>query len=223
MAVFQAPPVPGCWRGGEVIRIVDPLGLQVAWVAPALAGGIVGYYARSSATDAWTEVLSCSAAAGREAGSEVLLGDPGSRDLAPAHGLDAGWWFASRDPTETTATGRIDGCDVSVSLWCADGELHIDIDPGAWPRRLSQAGLRLYPGAAVEVKAVAATSGEVTFRGGALDRLAILHPPGMACRVYPADQASDGRIEVVPTGPLPEAGMVSIALIPVPRRAGLDS
>lgn len=221
MAVFDAPPVPGCWRGGEVIRIVDPLGLQVAWVSPALAGGIVGYYARESMNDAWTEVLTCSSAAGRDAGSALLLRDAGSGQMMPAQGTDAEWTFASRDPTQTTVSGRINDHELSVSLQCADGELHIEITADKAPSPLSDTGLRVHLGAAVGAL-IAETSGggELAFRGGVLEHLTMLHSTGLACQVQ-LDSAGDHQVDLVPIRRLPAGAAgspVSITLVPLASR-----
>lgn len=220
MAVFMAPPVPRCWRGGEVIRIVDPLGLQVAWVSPALAGGIVGYFARASMNDAWTEVLSCSAAAGREAGTALLLRDGDSGQMLPAQGNEAEWTFTSRDPTQTTVSGRINDHELSVSLQCADGELHIDITPGPGQQVLPELGFRVDLGAAAGRLVATDHGSELAFADGALDHLTLVHADGLACRVA-AVAHGDHQVDLVPVHPpVAAAGAsVSITLVPVPSGA----
>lgn len=220
MAVFDAPPIPGCWPGGEVIRIVDPLGLQVAWVSPALAGGLVGYYVRASANDAWTEVLACSAVRGLASGSELLMHDEVSGQMIPAQGTDATWTFASRDPTETTVSGQINDHALEISLWCADGELHIELAPGKRERSIPETGLRLHLGAAAgEVVPDALADGEVSFRGGTLASLAFQHSPDLVCRVRPSGRAGDHQIDFVPASERVSRSVVSpvsIRLFPTP-------
>jgi hypothetical protein len=219
MAVFDAPPVPACGPGGEVIRIVDPLGLQVAWVAPALAGGIVGYYVREVMGDGWTEVLTCSAGAGREAGTALLLRDGQSGQMMPVPATRPSWTFASRDPTQVTVSGRVDDHAVSVSLQCADGELHIEVEPGAGQHRLPDLGLRLVLGSAVgELGAETTDSGELDFHGGVLSHLTLLHSPGLAYQVHPGP-GGDHQIDLLPDPTSSAANPpspVSITLIPRP-------
>lgn len=219
MAVFDAPPVPGCWPGGEVIRIVDPLGLQVAWVSPGLAGGIVGYYVREGMGDGWTEVLACSVNAGRDAGSALLLRDERSGQMMPVPAASSTWTFTSRDPTQTTVSGGIADHEVSVSLQCADGELHIEVAPGTGQHRLPDLGLRLYPGLAVgNLDPATSHGGEIGFRGGSLSHLTLVHSPGLECRVQAAP-GGDHQIDLAPkrksAAGAPGSPM-SITLIPRP-------
>lgn len=220
MAVFDAPPVPGCWPGGEVIRIVDPLGLQVAWVSPALAGGLVGYYVRASGSEAWTEVLACSAASGRESGSELLMRDQVSGQMIPAQGTDATWTFASRDPTETTVSGQINDHALRISLWCADGELHIDLAPGKQEPSIPETGLRLHLASAVgEPVSASLADGEISFRGGTLASLAFEHSPELVCRVRPSGRTGEHQVDFVPASerlPTSVSSPVSIRLFPTP-------
>jgi hypothetical protein len=220
MAVFQAPPVPGCWRGGELIRIVDPLGLQVAWVSPALAGGIVGYYVRSSSSDGWTEVLACAAPGdgcpGWRSGSELLLRDERSQSMVPAWGSDATWSFESRDPTQTTVRGTIGDHVWTISLGCIDGELQIAIEPGNDDTaHCPPAGLRLHVGpAAGTLDRDDVRNGELRFRNGVLSSLAYTHSPGMACR---ASTPGSGECQVDFLSPRGgPAAPIAVTLRPVP-------
>ena len=222
MAVFQAPPVPACWQGGELIRIVDPLGLQVAWVSPALAGGLVGYYARASSSDGWTEVLACAAPRGGgpgwRSGSELVLRDEQSQSMVPAWGNEATWSFESRDPTRTTVRGTIGEHVWNVSLSCIDGALHIAIEPGNDIPHRPSAGLRLHVGpAAGTLDQDDARNRELRFRDGVLSSLSYTHSPGIACR---ASTPGNGecRVDFVSPSGAPVAPVV-VTLCPVP--AGL--
>lgn len=223
MAVFEAPPVPGCWPGGDVIRIVDPLGLQVAWVSPALAGGIVGYYARASANDGWTEVLACAAPVhdhdGWRSGSELLLHDEHSRAMVPAWGSETTWSFESRDPTRTTVRGSIGDHALMVSLSCIDGELHIAIEPGNDHTSIT-AGLRLHLGPAAGTLDRDDTSNqELVFRNGALERLAYTHSAGMTCQARTQPERGKSQVDFVPgaRNQAPRQGApVVVTLCPIP-------
>lgn len=224
MAVFEAPPVPGCWEGGELIRIVDPLGLQVAWVSPALAGGIVGYYARASARDGWTEVLACAGPGeghpGWRSGSELLLRDEHSRAMVPVWGSDATWSFESRDPTQTTVRGTIGDQAVKVSLSCIDGELQIAIEPGDARSRIAAAGLRLHVGqAAGTLDHQDARNQRLEFRDGGLSSLAYTHSPGIACQAGTPAGGGECQVDFVPQAgsqASSPASPVVVTLYPVP-------
>jgi len=217
MAVFDAPPIPGCWQGGEVIRIVDPLGLQVAWVSPALAGGIVGYYVREVTSDEWTEVLACSTRAGRKAGSALLLRDDQSGRMKPVQGAEGTWTFASRDPTQAIVSGRIQDHELTVSLQCADGELHIGIASAEGPEHLPETGLRLYVGAGVgHLEARTSHDGELDFHGGVLQHMSLVHPPALQCRVQEG-AGGDCQVDLLPAPFSPAAAPdypLAITLVP---------
>jgi hypothetical protein len=224
MAVFEAPPVPGCWEGRELIRIVDPLGLQVAWVSPALAGGIVGYYARASSNDGWTEVLACAAPGdshpGWQSGSELLLRDEHSQTMVPAWGSDATWSFESRDPTQTTVHGTIGDHALKVSLSCIDGELQIVIEPGDASTQLTSAGLRLHVGHdAGTLDRDDARNQQLVFRNGALSSLAYTHSPGIACQAGTSAGGGECQVDFVPRAgsqaPGPATPII-VTLCPVP-------
>ncbi len=224
MAVFEAPPVPGCWEGGELIRIVDPLGLQVAWVSPALAGGIVGYYARASASDAWTEVLACAGPreghAGWRSGSELLLRDEHSRAMVPAWGSDATWSFESRDPTQTTVRGTIGDHALKVALSCIDGELQIAIEPEDAGTRVPAAGLRLHVGqAAGSLDRDDARNQRLEFRNGSVSSLSYAHSPGIDCQAGVPAEGGECQVDFVPRAgsrASSPATPVVVTLYPVP-------
>jgi hypothetical protein len=225
MAVFDAPPLPGCWPGGELIRIVDPLGVQVAWVAPALAGGIVGYYVREAIGDDWTEVLACSVKAGRAAGSALLLRDEDTGHLLPVLDADPAWTFASRDPTQVTVTGRIANHDLSLTVRCADGALQIEVEAGEG-HHLPAIGLRLVVGStAGQVVTETSRGGELEVHGGALRHLTLVYPPRLECHVRTSG-GGDNQVDLVPTRNVLDGGSaatVSIALIPQPARPAVTA
>ncbi len=99
LAAFSTPPAPPGWEGarGHLIRIVDPLGGAIAWLAPDFGANCVGYAVRSPGTD-WMQVFH---SAGPDAlrtqpdgyGCAILTGLPGQDDDLPD------WQFIERDPT----------------------------------------------------------------------------------------------------------------------------
>lgn len=136
LAVFEAPPIPEGWLGTRPIRIIDPLGVQAAWVAPHRAGGLIAWFARPTARDPWHEILG-----GDDGvlGGEVLAGEPGTRELVPVDLPSSGWAFVERDPTAVTVRGPLGRQQVTVALRCDDG-LHVSLHCGgegrAWGYRL---------------------------------------------------------------------------------------
>jgi len=126
LAVYEAPPVPEGWHGHDVVRIIDPLGVQAAWVAPRLAGGLIAWFVRGTPGDAWNQVLG---GTGDLLGGELLTSDPASQQLIAASDDAAGWGFIERDPTAVTVRGQVGERRMTVSLRCDDG-LHIDAHAG---------------------------------------------------------------------------------------------
>jgi len=123
LAVYEAPPVPEGWHGHDVVRIIDPLGVQAAWVASRLAGGVIAWFVRNTPGDAWYQVLG---GTGDLLGGELLTPDPASQRFVVASDDAAGWGFIERDPTAVTVRGHVGERRMTVSLRCDDG-LHIDV------------------------------------------------------------------------------------------------
>lgn len=113
-AVFDTPAAPPGWEGSgvDLIRIVDPLGGAIAWLAPDLGANCVGFAVRTSRGRdvGWTHIL-------RSGGPRALLARPdcygcavlstpprrrpdanASRWLRDAPALRR-WRFIERDPT----------------------------------------------------------------------------------------------------------------------------
>lgn len=126
LAVYEAPPVPEGWHGHDVIRIIDPLGVQAAWIAPNLGGALIGWFVRQSPVIAWSQVLG---AGGGQPGGELLMPDPAGNRFVPAGDDATRWGFIERDPTAVRVRGEVDGRRVEVSLRCDEG-FHIESRAG---------------------------------------------------------------------------------------------
>lgn len=100
--VFAIPAPPEPWVSEGMVRIVDPLGTAVAWVAPALAGACVAFSTRHPGTGAWHPVLLSDSSANLDPdgtlGIEALVGGPDGA-VRPARIASSGWTMQERDPT----------------------------------------------------------------------------------------------------------------------------
>lgn len=123
LAVIDTPAAPPGWEDARsrLIRIVDPLGHAVAWLAPAHGGRCVGFAVRPSGAPgtAWVQVLHVVApAASRE-------GTPGAgcgvqcvlAAQAPGGALKPGqeWRFVERDPTAATLAATCAGDGIGAA------------------------------------------------------------------------------------------------------------
>ena len=165
LAVIDTPAAPPGWEDARarLVRIVDPLGRAVAWLAPAHGGGCVGFAVRPAGahgTD-WVHVFHAEpsptlreAPQGGGCGVCCALVDAGpGAAKAPA----GGWRFVERDPTAATlatalvgnATGAAGGHDsgvhLSFSADLTDGALalHLVAENRATEVRKLHLGLRL--------------------------------------------------------------------------------
>src|SRR4051812_45347463 len=119
MRRFDTPPAPPGWagHGAELLRIVDPLGRAIAWLAPGFGGACVGYAVRQSEGEdgPWRQIL-------RAAGPPARRYTPlnlGCTILAPtlaypeaarlARGL-----FVERDPTAAACAAQCDTIRLSL-------------------------------------------------------------------------------------------------------------
>src|SRR5690242_5433308 len=103
MRCFDTPPAPPGWagQGAELLRIVDPLGRAIAWLAPGFGGACVGYAVRQGNDEhgPWHQIL-------RAAGPRALRDAPldygctilGPTSAEPAAARLARWRFVERDP-----------------------------------------------------------------------------------------------------------------------------
>lgn len=108
--VFDLPPFPESQSvvRGDLVRIVDPAGLAVAWVDPVSAR-CVEFMVRSSYRDrtVWRSVFAIPDAQETDTGVVgccvlAVTGDPGSRTLLAKAAYDwsgAAWRLLQRDPT----------------------------------------------------------------------------------------------------------------------------
>jgi hypothetical protein len=132
MARYKVPPVPGEWRGRETIRVVDPLGLSAAWIAPDRGGMPVGCYFRPAVDAPWLAAWETVGAGAGSSGCHLVLGGDGSEQAAIRARKAAPWRFVARDPTSVTVAGGIDE-DLTITCTCDDGGLSIRLRYAAAP------------------------------------------------------------------------------------------
>lgn len=105
-AVFAFPAAPPAWDepGGQVVRIIDPLGAAIAWFTTGQGVNCVGFAVRrpdGSAAD-WTHVIRAHAPDDPGCPVVLCLPEPGSTNPAPEWTGNAGdhaWQLVERDPT----------------------------------------------------------------------------------------------------------------------------
>jgi len=142
LAVIDTPVAPPGWEGArsQLVRIVDPLGRGVAWLAPAAGGRCVGFAVRPSGEygTEWVHLFhgagSHEVAHASGCGASCTLLTPGA---GPAPGRVADWQFVERDPTAATLAagygrtgatgGHADGLWLHFSAALADGALLLDL------------------------------------------------------------------------------------------------
>jgi len=125
MAVYRTPPGPGGRSGTDVVRVVDPLGLAIAWVVPALGGACVGFSVREDAGQTWRPMLEGDGEGGDAAPGIEPLVRLDDDTAVPARLSGMTWTMLERDPTRviTTCVGCADRHTVAVG--CEDGDLEI--------------------------------------------------------------------------------------------------
>lgn len=132
MRRFDTPAAPPGWdgRGAELLRIMDPTGRAIAWLAPALGASCVGYAVRHDGPGpgGWRQVLH--AGSPREVRDEPLaygcaiLG-PEATDRGSAH--RESWRFVERDPTAATCAVRCGEVLLDLTARLEDRALHLDL------------------------------------------------------------------------------------------------
>lgn len=128
MAVISAPAIPEGWHRSELVRIVDPLGLAAAWIAPALAGACIGLSTRQTADRPWRTLLEATAD-GQRPGCEVVC-TRGNDPPVPLRSIVSSARLVERDPTTAVVLVHALGRDLVVSARCDDGALEFG---WSWP------------------------------------------------------------------------------------------
>jgi hypothetical protein len=129
MRRFDTPAAPPGWagQGAELIRIVDPTGRAIAWLAPGLGANCVGYAVRRD-DDTWRHLLHSGTP--RDLRQRPL--DYGCAILGPepdgpgsAHRVP--WQFIERDPTAATCAVRCGSVRLELHAQLDDGSLHLEL------------------------------------------------------------------------------------------------
>lgn len=225
MRRFDTPPGPPGWagQGAELLRVVDPTGRAIAWLAPGFGGSGVGYAARRAedTTGGWRQILHTGSP--RELRAEPLaygcaiLG-PGTDERHRAR--EAAWRFVERDPTAATCAARcgpahpgdpfVVGLTLTASL--EDAALRLDLsatNEGDGTLTIAP-GLRLNFAAGFRAADGAAAPRRRTFRheDGAL--VLTVTPGGATAARFGAAAARSCALAVPPTA-LPPGGRLDLA------------
>ena len=132
MRRFDTLPAPPGWagQGAELLRIVDPLGRAIAWLAPGFGGACVGYAVRPGAGEdsPWHQIL-------RAAGPHALRDAPldygcailGPTPAEPEAARSARWRFVERDPTAAVCAAQCDTIHLTLSARLDVGALRLDL------------------------------------------------------------------------------------------------
>lgn len=131
MAVYRTPPPPGAWAGSDIVRIVDPLGLAIAWVAPELGGACIGFSVREDTGSSWRTVFETEPP--RDHGVDDLLGlEPligtDESTVLPARMSGERWSMLERDPTTVTVGSNGQEGDSTVTVACESGALEMTLN-----------------------------------------------------------------------------------------------
>ena len=115
LAVYQVPPVPEGWHGRDLVRIVDPVGLAMAWISPAHAGAIVAFAARISVDLPWTSLV--------QATPDPLSAATLTIEGVPVWQVVPDWSFRQRDPI----SALVACCDDKFEIYgtCERGEFQL--------------------------------------------------------------------------------------------------
>lgn len=119
MTVFTAPGVPDGWHRSEVVRVVDPLGLAVAWIAPAQAGACIGFSSRETTSLPWRSLLVSDSMSDRLA-CEVSCAQDEDHSV-PLRSVASSSELSERDPTQVTVLVDVAGSDLFVRSRCDEG------------------------------------------------------------------------------------------------------
>ena len=139
MAVVAIPAIPEGWHGRDLVRIVDPLGCVAAWIAPGLAGVVVGCHARLSNSGPWRAIALANPRDGMFAFEPIVTADDGT--VTPVRMLGTGWLLVERDPTGAVVQGQLDESTVRIATQCEDGGLRLGIE---MKRRAAESKVAFY-------------------------------------------------------------------------------
>lgn len=183
-----APPVAG--ERGDLLRLVDPRGLAVAWLDPG-AGRCVGYAVRpvGVTVGGWRELLDgadrdAAGAPAVPAGGALAIGWPWSGEAAPESPVR--WQLIERDPTAAICAcrcvSRLDRervVDLTLSAWLDEGLLRLRlVARAAGDTTLLRPHFRVtLPGAGTTTGRSAAAGVLVLRRAGASLRLTVPREP----------------------------------------------
>ena len=205
--VFATPVSPPGWDESEIplIRIVDPAGSAIAWLAPDLAANCVGYAVRTTGGlgDEWSHVFHAIAPHRLEGcpepyGCSILATLPhhqpqanGASQLPGAAHLHR-WRFIERDPTAAVLETSIVPSMIDDERRAATGGLCLRL-----VARLDDAALSLeLTGENRDAEAVSVTIGfQPTFASGLLSREAVA--------VHTHSSGRPIRLEIPTNGRLP--------------------
>lgn len=132
MRRFDTPTAPPGWagQGATLIRIVDPTGRAIAWLAPDFGASCVGYAVRDEDIEqgGWRQVLHASSPRELRAdplacGVTVLGPEPEGRGSAHL----ARWRFAERDPTAATCVINDNSLRLELAARLEDAALHLEL------------------------------------------------------------------------------------------------
>lgn len=121
MAVLSAPGVPEDWYKRDLVRIIDPLGLAAAWIAPGLAGACISLSSRQTTELPWQTVLA-SAPKRDRLGCEILCSRHNDQPV-PLRSVAVSSELHERDPTRIIVTVRLPEGDLYVRSGCNEGAL----------------------------------------------------------------------------------------------------
>lgn len=121
MAVLSAPGVPEGWHRREAVRIIDPLGLAAAWIAPGLAGACISLSSRETTELPWRTVLA-SAPGWDWLGCEIVCSRHNDKPV-PLRSVASSSGLHERDPTQIIVIVHLPERDLFVRSRCAEGAL----------------------------------------------------------------------------------------------------
>lgn len=143
MRRFDTPVGPPGWvgMGAELLRIVDPTGRAIAWLAPGFGANCVGYAVRRDepAPGQWRQIFHTGSPRALRAhpydhGCAIL--GPESDGGGSAHRTL--WRFVERDPTAATCSARCGSIRLDLTASLEDAALQLDL-------RVTNEGLEAAP------------------------------------------------------------------------------